>query len=44
MGGATPRYNLTAAAALISLLPPLLLALSIQRYLVRGLTFGAVKG
>ena len=44
MGGATPRYNLTAAAALLSLLPPLLLALSIQRYLVRGLTFGAVKG
>lgn len=44
MGGATPRYNLTAAAALISLIPPLLLALSIQRYLVRGLTFGAVKG
>lgn len=44
MGGATPRYNLTAAAALISLVPPLLLALSIQRYLVRGLTFGAVKG
>ncbi len=44
MGGATPRYNLTAAAALIALIPPLLLALSIQRYLVRGLTFGAVKG
>lgn len=44
MGGAKPRYNLTAAAALISLIPPLLLALSIQRYLVRGLTFGAVKG
>jgi multiple sugar transport system permease protein len=44
MGGAKPRYNVTAAAALISLIPPLVLALSIQRYLVRGLTFGAVKG
>jgi len=44
LGGATPRYNLTAAAALIALVPPLLLALTIQRYLVRGLTFGAVKG
>ena len=44
MGGATPRYNLTAAASLIALIPPLLLALVIQRYLVRGLTFGAVKG
>jgi multiple sugar transport system permease protein len=44
LGGATPRYNLTAAAALIALIPPLILALSIQRFLVRGLTFGAVKG
>lgn len=44
LGGATPRYNLTAAAALIALVPPLILALSIQRFLVRGLTFGAVKG
>lgn len=44
LGGATPRYHLTAAAALIALVPPLILALSIQRFLVRGLTFGAVKG
>jgi multiple sugar transport system permease protein len=44
MGGAKPRYNLTAAAAMISLVPPVILALTIQRYLVRGLTFGAVKG
>ena len=44
MGGAKPRYNLTAAASIISLIPPMVLALSIQRYLVRGLTFGAVKG
>ena len=44
LGGAQPRYNLTAAAALIAMIPPMLLALVIQRYLVRGLTFGAVKG
>jgi len=44
LGGAKPRYNLTAAAALVALIPPLLLALSIQRFLVRGLTFGAGKG
>jgi len=44
LGGATPRYNVTAAAALVALIPPLVLALAIQRYLVRGLTFGAVKG
>lgn len=29
---------------LIAVLPPALLALAIQRYVVRGLTFGAVKG
>jgi multiple sugar transport system permease protein len=43
-GQAQPEYNLTAAAALIAAVPPLVLALSIQRYLVRGLSFGAVKG
>ncbi|MGH3625931.1 MAG: carbohydrate ABC transporter permease [Sciscionella sp.] len=42
-GGGQAYYNLTAAAALIGVLPPLVLALSIQRYLVRGLSFGAVK-
>ena len=42
-GGGQVYYNLTAAAALIAALPPLLVALSIQRYLVRGLSFGAVK-
>ena len=42
-GGGQAFYNLTAAAAIIAALPPLLVALSIQRYLVRGLSFGAVK-
>jgi multiple sugar transport system permease protein len=42
-GGGQAYYNLTAAAALLGALPPLILALSIQRYLVRGLSFGAVK-
>ena len=32
-----------AAAAIITLLPSVILAIFIQRYLVRGLTFGAVK-
>lgn len=44
LGGNRPNYNLTAAAALVAAVPPLILALSIQRYLVRGLSFGAVKG
>jgi multiple sugar transport system permease protein len=42
-GGGQAYYNLTAAAAIIGALPPLVLALTIQRYLVRGLSFGAVK-
>lgn len=42
-GGGQAFYNLTAAAALLGAVPPLLLALTIQRYLVRGLSFGAVK-
>jgi multiple sugar transport system permease protein len=42
-GGGQIYYNHAAAAALIGVLPPLILALSIQRYLVRGLSFGAVK-
>jgi len=33
-----------AAAAIITLLPSVVLAIFIQKYLVRGLTFGAVKG
>jgi multiple sugar transport system permease protein len=42
-GGGQAFYSLTAAASIIAALPPLLVALSIQRYLVRGLSFGAVK-
>ena len=42
-GGGQIYYNHAAAAALIGALPPLILALCIQRYLVRGLSFGAVK-
>jgi multiple sugar transport system permease protein len=37
-------FNRMAAAAIISSLPQVILALSIQRYLIRGLSFGAVKG
>lgn len=44
LGGDRPKYNLTAAASLIAAVPPMVLALLIQRYLVRGLSFGAVKG
>jgi multiple sugar transport system permease protein len=37
-------YNRMAAACVIASLPEIILALSIQRYLIRGLSFGAVKG
>ncbi|MFQ5822802.1 MAG: carbohydrate ABC transporter permease [bacterium] len=33
-----------AAATVITILPPLILAIFIQKYLVRGLTLGAVRG
>jgi len=36
-------FNVAAANTLLAIGPPVLLALTIQRYLVRGLTFGAVK-
>ena len=40
----TVHYGWVAAAALISALPEVILALMIQKHLVRGLSFGAVKG
>jgi multiple sugar transport system permease protein len=43
-GGGQAYYNLTAAAGVLGALPPFILALTIQRYLVQGLSFGAVKG
>lgn len=37
-------FNRMAAASVVSSIPQIILALSIQRYLIRGLSFGAVKG
>lgn len=37
-------WEAMSAAAVVTMLPPFLLALFFQRYLVRGLTMGAVKG
>ena len=39
-----PDYISMSAAGVVASLPPLLLALLFQKYLVRGLTAGAVKG
>jgi multiple sugar transport system permease protein len=41
MGG--QLYGMKAALGLIAAIPPVLLGMTIQRYLVRGLTFGALK-
>ncbi len=40
----TVHYGWVAAAALLNALPEIILALLIQKHLVRGLSFGAVKG
>ena len=40
--GAT--WNYIAATAIVAMLPPMLIFLVLGRYIVRGLTFGAVKG
>ena len=43
-GGASGQeYGLQAALAVILIIPPAVFGLAIQRYLVRGLTFGAIK-
>jgi multiple sugar transport system permease protein len=38
------RWDLMAAAAVMYIIPTIILALLLQRYIVRGLTLGAVKG
>jgi multiple sugar transport system permease protein len=38
------QFWFVATRLLFAILPPTLLALTAQRYIVRGLTFGAVKG
>jgi multiple sugar transport system permease protein len=42
-GSSGNEYGLQAALAMLLILPPAIFGLSIQRYLVRGLTFGAIK-
>jgi multiple sugar transport system permease protein len=37
-------WNYIAATAVVTMLPPMLVFLLLGRYIVRGLTFGAVKG
>lgn len=37
-------WNYIGATAVVAMLPPMLIFLALGRYIVRGLTFGAVKG
>ena len=37
------QWGLMAAATMVAILPLFILALLVQRYMIRGLTFGAVK-
>ena len=38
------QFWITSVRGLVAVLPPVILALFVQRYIVRGLTFGALKG
>jgi multiple sugar transport system permease protein len=42
-GSSGQEYGKQAALAMVLIMPPAIFGLSIQRYLVRGLTFGAIK-
>ena len=43
MGTNEVQWGMMAAATMIAIVPELILALAVQRYMIRGLTFGAVK-
>jgi multiple sugar transport system permease protein len=43
-GTAGVTWGFIAAAALAAMLPPIVIFLALDRYVVRGLTFGSVKG
>ena len=44
MGQRGEGWNLVTAAGLITAILPIIIFLALQRYFVRGLTAGAVKG
>jgi multiple sugar transport system permease protein len=43
MGTNEVQWGLMAAATVIAIIPEMAMALAVQRYMIRGLTFGAVK-
>jgi multiple sugar transport system permease protein len=43
MGTNEVQWGLMAAATVIAIIPEMTMALAVQRYMIRGLTFGAVK-
>ena len=43
MGTSEVQWGMMAAATVIAIIPEIIMVISVQRYLIRGLTFGAVK-
>jgi multiple sugar transport system permease protein len=43
MGTSEIQWGLMAAATVIAIVPEMVLAMAVQKYMIRGLTFGAVK-
>ena len=37
-------WNYIGVSSIMTMMPPMLIFLALQKYIVRGLTFGAVKG
>ena len=44
VGGHEILWGEIGALTIVAILPVIVLALALQRYVVRGLTFGAIKG
>jgi len=40
----TVAWEQVAALSVMAIIPPVIVAMVFQRYIIRGLTFGAVKG
>ena len=44
IGSEQVAWGMMTAAAMVTIIPELLLAIIVQKYIVRGLTYGSVKG
>ena len=44
IGGHEILWGAISAMGLLSIIPPVLIAVLLQKYVIRGMTFGAIKG